>query len=78
VIAVIAVCALAAVLGFLLPRLSRRPERGARRTLGAGAAYGSRAPGLLGRILGGSFRSGSRALSRSGSAGRRTRGRLPF
>jgi hypothetical protein len=76
--AVIAVCVVLAVLAFLVPRLSRHPERGTQRTLGAGARAGGKAPGFLGRIFSKPFHSSSRAVSRSGSAGRRTRGRLPF
>ncbi|QIP83630.1 hypothetical protein GLX30_05625 [Streptomyces sp. Tu 2975] len=75
---IIAVCVVLAVLAFLLPRLSRHPERGTQRTLGLGSRAGSKAPGFLGRIFSKPFRSSSRAVSRSGSAGRRTRGRMPF
>ncbi|MFE9680288.1 DUF6411 family protein [Streptomyces sp. NPDC002701] len=76
--AVIAVCVVLAVLAFLVPRLSRHPERGTQRSLGAGARAGSKAPGPLGRLLQKPFSSSSRAVGRSGSAGRRTRNRLPF
>ncbi|MER6914622.1 DUF6411 family protein [Streptomyces sp. NPDC000594] len=78
IIAAIAVCAALAVLGFLLPRLSRHPERGTQRALGTGSRLGRKAPGLLGRLLSKPFRSSARAVGRSGSAGRRARGRLPF
>ncbi|MEU5164453.1 DUF6411 family protein [Streptomyces sp. NPDC020875] len=78
IIAVIGVCAALAVLGFLVPRLSRHPERGTQRTLGAGSRLGGKAPGILGRLLSKPFRSSSRAVGRSGSAGRRARRRLPF
>ncbi|MGW0988204.1 DUF6411 family protein [Streptomyces sp. NPDC002486] len=75
---VIAGCVLLAVLAFLVPRLSRHPERGTQRSLGAGARAGSKAPGVLGRLFSKPFHSSSRAVNRSGSAGRRTRGRMPF
>lgn len=75
---VVAVCVVLAVLAFLLPSLSRHPERGTRRSLGLGARAGGKAPGPLGRWLSKPFHSSSRAVSRSGSAGRRARGRLPF
>ncbi|WP_407555062.1 DUF6411 family protein [Streptomyces sp. Pv4-95] len=78
VIGIVAVCVVLAVLAFLVPRLSRHPERGTRRTLGAGSRVGGKAPGILGRILSKSFRSSSKAVGRSGSAGRRARGHLPF
>ncbi|NEC85328.1 DUF6411 family protein [Streptomyces sp. SID12501] len=76
--AVVGVCVVLAVLAFFVPRLSRHPERGTRRTLGAGARAGGKAPGILGRIFSKPFQSSSRAVGRSGSAGRRTRRRMPF
>ncbi|AWW36197.1 MULTISPECIES: DUF6411 family protein [Streptomyces] len=75
---VIGVCVLIAVLAFFVPRLSRRPQSGAQRTLGFGARAGSKAPGPVGRLLSRPFSSSSRAVGRSGAAGRRARGRLPF
>ncbi|MGW6542294.1 DUF6411 family protein [Streptomyces massasporeus] len=75
---VIAGCVVLALLAFLVPRLSHHPERGTQRGLGAGARAGSKAPGVLGRLFSKPFHSSSRAVSRSGSAGRRTRGRMPF
>jgi hypothetical protein len=78
VAAVIVGCVVLAVLAFLVPRLSRHPERGTQRTLGAGARAGGKAPGILGRLFSKPFHSSSRAVSRSGSAGRRTRGHMPF
>lgn len=78
IVGIVAVCAVLLVLAFLLPRLSRHPERGTQRTLGAGGQVAGKAPGPLGRLLRKPFSSSSRAVGRSGSAGRRTRGRLPF
>ncbi|GGV54687.1 DUF6411 family protein [Streptomyces griseoflavus] len=78
VVGIIAVCVVIAVLAFLLPRFSRHPQNGTQRTLGAGSRAGSKAPGPLGRLFSKPFRSSSRAVSRSGSAGRRARGKLPF
>ncbi|MFF7550231.1 DUF6411 family protein [Streptomyces canus] len=75
---VVAACVLLAVLAFLVPRLSRHPQNGAQRGLGVGSRAGSKAPGVLGRLLSKPFSSSSRAVGRSGSAGRRARGRLPF
>lgn len=77
-VGIVAVCVVLAVLAFLAPRLSRHPQRGAQRTLGLGSRAGGKAPGFLGRIFSKPFRSGSGAVSRSGGAGRRARGRLPF
>jgi hypothetical protein len=75
---IIVVCAVLALLAFVVPRLSRHPERGTRRTLGLGSRVGGKAPGILGRIFSKPFRSSSRAVGRSGAAGRRARGRMPF
>ena len=78
IVGVIGICVVLAVLAFFIPRLSRHPERGTQRTLGAGARAGGKAPGPLGRLFSKPFHSGSRAVGRSGSAGRRVRGRMPF
>lgn len=75
---IVGLCVLLAVLAFLVPRLSRHPERGTQRTLGVGSRAGGKAPGILGRILSKPFRSSSKAVGRSGSAGRRARRRMPF
>ncbi|MFD3439475.1 DUF6411 family protein [Streptomyces sp. NPDC058685] len=75
---VIALCVVLAVLAFFLPRLSRHPERGTQRSLGMGARAGSKAPGPLGRLFSKPFHSSSRAVGKSGSAGRRARGKMPF
>ena len=77
-IAVIAVvCVLLLVLGFLLPRLSRKPQRGVDKTLGVGQQAGSKAPGLLGRLLQKPFSSSRKATNKSASLGRRARGKTP-
>ncbi|NJP49572.1 hypothetical protein HCJ93_05650 [Streptomyces sp. SBST2-5] len=78
IVGIVALCVVLAVLAFLLPRLSRRPQNGTQRALGLGSRAGSKAPGPLGRLLSKPFSSGSRAVGRSGAAGRRTRGKLPF
>ncbi|MFF4243181.1 DUF6411 family protein [Streptomyces sp. NPDC001822] len=78
VVGIVAVCVVLAVLAFFVPRLSRHPERGTQRTLGLGSRAGGKAPGVLGRIFSKPFRSSSKAVGHSGSAGRRARGRMPF
>ena len=78
IFAIVGICVVLAVLAFLVPRLSRHPERGTQRTLGVGTRAGYKAPGILGRILSKPFRSSSKAVGRSGSAGRRARFRMPF
>jgi hypothetical protein len=77
-IAVIAViCVLLLVLGFLLPRLSHKPQRGVDKTLGAGQQAGSKAPGLLGRLLQKPFSNSRKATNKSASLGRRGRDKTP-
>jgi hypothetical protein len=76
--AVIGFCVLLLVLAFLLPRLSRPVERGGDRALSVGQRAGGKAPGPIGRLLQKPFGKSRKAVSRSGSAGRRGRGKLPL
>ena len=75
---IIVFCVVVLLLAFLIPRLSRPVERGGQRTPGAGGRAGGKAPGPLGRLLRKPFDSGGRAVGKSGSAGRRGRGKLPL
>ena len=75
---VIALCIVILVLAFLFPRLSRHPQRGSQKAIGAGGRGASKAPGPLGRWLCKPFNTSNRAVGKSGSAGRRGRGKLPF
>ncbi|MDQ3870209.1 MAG: DUF6411 family protein [Chloroflexota bacterium] len=75
---IIAVCVLLLVLAFLVPRLSRRPQRGVDRTLGVGQRAGATAPGFLGRLFQKPFSSSRRATNKSANVGRRGRGKLPL
>jgi hypothetical protein len=77
-IAVIAaVCVILLVLAFLFPRLSRHPQRGVDKTLGAGQRAADKAPSKLGRWLRKPFGLSRKATNRSAAAGRRGRGKLP-
>ena len=76
--AVAAFCVLLLVLAFLAPRLSRGPQRAGQKTTSVGARGASQAPGKLGHWLAKPFQSSSKAMSKSGSAGRRGRGKLPL
>lgn len=78
VIAIIGFCVLLVVLAFLLPRLSRPVERGGSGVLGVGRRAGSKAPGPLGRLFSKPFSKGQSAVHKSGSAGRRARGKSPL
>lgn len=78
-IAIIAgVCVVLAVLAFLLPRLSRHPQRGVDRTLGTGQRAGASAPGKLGELLQKPFSSSRRATNKSAAKGREARRKLPL
>jgi hypothetical protein len=76
--AVVALCIVLLVLGFLAPRLSQHPQRAADRVFGLGARGGGKAPGPLGRWLAKPFHTSRRASDRSAATGRRGRMKLPF
>jgi hypothetical protein len=75
---IVGVCVVLLLLAFLLPRLSRGPQRGVDRTLGVGQRTGGKAPGPIGRLLSRSFGASRRATNRSASTGRRARGKSPL
>jgi hypothetical protein len=75
---IVAVCVLLLVLAFLLPRLSRHPQRGVDRTLGVGQRAGGKAPGPVGRLFSKSFGTSRKATNKSASLGRRGRGKTPL
>jgi hypothetical protein len=76
--AVIVFCILLLILAFIAPRLSRHPERGGQKVLGLGSRGAGKAPGPLGRWLRKPFQTSQKAVSKSGSAGRQGRGKMPF
>jgi len=76
--AVIVICIVLAVLAFLVPRLSRHPERGVSKTFGAAGNTAGKAPGGLGRWLRKPFDSSNRATSKSATKGRKARGKMPL
>ena len=78
IVIIVAVCIILLVLAFLLPRLSRHPQRGVDRTLGVGQRAGGKAPGILGRLFSKSFGHSRRATNKSASLGRRGRGKMPL
>jgi hypothetical protein len=75
---VVGFCVLLLILAFLAPRLSRRPERGGQRVLGAGSRGAGKAPGPFGRWLRKPFQTSQKAVSKSGSTGRRGRSKMPL
>jgi hypothetical protein len=78
IVAVAGFCLFLLILAFLLPRLSRGPERGGSMIAGAPKKATGKAPGKLGRWLSKPFDSGQKAIHKSGSTGRKARGKLPF
>jgi hypothetical protein len=78
IIGVAAFCVLLLVLAFLAPRLSRHPQRGGQKVVGVGQRGAGKAPGKLGHWLSKPFQTAQKAIGRSGSAGRRGRGKMPL
>ncbi len=76
--AIVVICILLLVLGFLAPRLSTKPQHGVDRTLGTGGRVAGKAPGPLGRWLRKPFSSSQHAADKSASTGRKGRGKLPW
>ena len=70
-------CVLILILAFLVPRLSRHPERGGQKVLGLGGRGAGKAPGPLGRFARKPFDHSQKAVSKSGSAGRKGRAKMP-
>jgi hypothetical protein len=77
IVVIAGVCVVLLLLAFVVPRLSRGPQRGVDKSLGVGQQAGSKAPGPLGRLLQKPFASSRRAANKSASLGRRGRGKLP-
>jgi hypothetical protein len=78
VVVIVGVCVVLLVLAFLVPRLSRHPQRATDRTLGVGQRAGGTAPGFFGRLFQKPFSGSRKAVNKSGSSGRRARGKLPL
>jgi hypothetical protein len=76
--AVVGVCVLLLVLGFLLPRLSDPARRGTDKGFSLGQRAGGKAPGPLGTLFSKSFGKSRRAANKSHSTGRSARSKLPF
>jgi hypothetical protein len=75
---IVAVCIILLILGFLVPRLSRGPQRGVDRSLGLGQRAGGKAPGPVGRLFSKAFGSSRKATNKSAGSGRRARSKLPL
>ena len=75
---IVGICVVLLILAFLLPRLSRHPQRGVDRTLGVGQQAGGKAPGPLGRLFQKTFGTSRKATNKSAATGRRGREKLPL
>lgn len=75
---IIVVCIVLLVLAFLVPRLSRHPQKGVDKTLGAGQKAGGSAPGPLGRLFQKPFSSSRKATNKSAAKGREGRSKTPM
>jgi hypothetical protein len=75
---IFAFCVLLFVVALIAPRVSRHLERGGDKPLRAAQGTSSKAPGPLGRFLQKPFGESRKAVHKSGSAGRRTRSKLPL
>jgi len=76
--AVAGFCVLILILAFLAPRLSRHPQRGGQKVIGTGGRAAGKAPGKVGRYARKPFDSSNKAVTKSGSAGRRGRSKMPL
>ena len=74
---IIVVCIVLAVLAFLLPRLSRHPQKGVDKTLSTGQSAASSLPGKIGEWFAKPFSSSRKATNKSASKGREARSKLP-
>jgi hypothetical protein len=73
---VVAACIVLFLLAFLMPRMSRHAERGAKAPAHAGSRGASKAPGI-GHLLAKPFQSASKWMGKSARGGRKGRGKMP-
>jgi Family of unknown function (DUF6411) len=78
ILAVVAICVILLILGFLAPRLSTKPQRGVNKTFGAGGNVAGKAPGGLGKWLRKPFDTSNKAANKSAAAGRKGRSKMPM
>jgi hypothetical protein len=76
--AVIGICVLLAILGFLLPRFSDHARQAANKGFSGGQRVGSKAPGPIGRLLSKSFGTSRRAADKSHAKGKQARSKSPL
>ena len=78
ILAVVAICILLLILGFLAPRLSAKPQRGVNKTFSTGGNVAGKAPGKAGKWLRKPFDSSNKAANRSAATGRKGRSKMPM
>ena len=76
--AIVGLCILLALLGFLVPTLSNRAKHGTDKGFSLGQRATSKAPGPIDSLLTKSLSKSQRATSKSHSAGKKSRFKLPF
>jgi hypothetical protein len=76
--AVVAICVILAILGFLLPRFSDHARRASDKGFSTGQRAGAKAPGPIGRLLSKSFGTSRRAADKSHAKGKQARFKSPF
>lgn len=76
--AVVAICILLAILGFLMPRISDHFRRGVDKGFSKGARTGSKAPGPIGTLLSKSFGKSQRAADKRHAKGKEARRKAPL
>jgi hypothetical protein len=78
ILAVVAICILLLILGFLAPRLSSKPQRGVNKTFSTGGNVAGKAPGPLGKWLRKPFDTSNKAANKSAATGRKGRSKMPM
>ena len=78
IIAVVAICIILLILGFLAPRLSSKPQRGVNKAFSTGGNTAGKAPGPLGRWLRKPFDTSNKAANKSAATGRKGRRKMPL
>ena len=78
ILAVVAICVILLILGFLAPRLSTKPQRGVNKTFSTGGNVAGKAPGPLGKWLRKPFDTSNKAANKSAATGRKGRSKMPL
>ena len=75
---VIALCIVILILAFLAPRLSQHPQRGSQKVDRARRPRCEQGPRPARPLVRKPFQTSNKAVSKSGDAGRKGRGKMPF